>query len=169
MLFRSGIVLFGRAFFQATAVGPTQIEISDHPLLPGGGYDVLLGQGGVGNFRSLELHLELEELATFRQGTDIRTERTVVRRELVKEWKDVQLAPGSRFETHVTVVIPTDAMHSFASDHNAVKWRIAVHGRPERWPAFTRVFPLVVFPAHPGVAADGMDEDDASVARQGIP
>ena len=142
-----GIVLFGRALFQATAVGPTQIEISDHPLLPGSGYDVLLGQGGVGNFRSLELYLELEELATFRQGTDIRTERTVVWRELVKEWRNMQLAPGARFETHVTVAIPPDAMHSFASDHNAVKWRLVVHGRPERRPAFLRVFPLVVFPA----------------------
>jgi hypothetical protein len=38
-------------------------------------------------------------------------------------------------------------MHSFASDHNAVKWRLVVRGRPERRPAFLRVFPLVVFPA----------------------
>lgn len=164
-----GIVLFVRSLVLATAVGTTQLEICDHPLRPGGSYDVLLGQGGTGTLRSLELLLEVEELATFRQGTDIRTERLVVWRESVKAWKDLQPSPGARFETHVTIDIPADAMHSFASDHNAVKWRIAVHGRPERWPAFTRVFPLVVFPAHPGVAADGMDEDDASVARQGIP
>jgi hypothetical protein len=148
-----GIFLFGRALLLATAVGPTQVEISDHPLIPGGSYDVLLSQGGTGTFRELQLLLETEELATFRQGTDTRTERIVVRRERVKEWHDVQLAPGARFETHVTLAIPADGMHSFASDHNAVKWRLVVRGRPERRPAFTRIFPLVVFPAQASAAA----------------
>jgi hypothetical protein len=38
-------------------------------------------------------------------------------------------------------------MHSFASAHNAVRWRIVVRGQPERWPGFVRVFPLIVYPA----------------------
>lgn len=143
----AGVVLFVRRLFLTTAVGTTQLEISDHPLLPGGSYDVLLAQGGAGTFASLTLTLEVEEMASFRQGTDTRTERIIVWRELVKEWKDVQIIPGVRFETHVTVTIPAGAMHSFASEHNAVRWRIVVAGRPERWPAFTRVFPLVVYPA----------------------
>jgi hypothetical protein len=37
-------------------------------------------------------------------------------------------------------------MHSFASGHNAVRWRIEVRGTHARWPAFIRTFPLVVFP-----------------------
>lgn len=143
----AGVVLFVRRLFLTTAVGTTQLEISDHPLLPGSSYDVLLAQGGAGTFASLTLTLEVEEMASFRQGTDIRTERIIVWRELVKEWKDVQITPGVRFETHVTVTIPAGAMHSFTSEHNAVRWRIVVAGRPERWPAFTRVFPLVVYPA----------------------
>lgn len=162
-----GIILFCRALLLATAVGPTQLEISDHPLVPGGSYDVLLGQGGTGTLRTLQLFLEVEELATFRQGTDTRTERTVVWRERVKEWRAIELAPGARFETHITVTIPLAAMHSFASDHNAVKWRIVVRGRPERRPAFLRVFPLVVFPAPASVAASAMD--DSSIAWQGAP
>lgn len=143
----AGVVLFVRRLFLTTAVGTTQLEISDHPLLPGGSYDVLLAQGGAGTFASLTLTLEVEEMASFRQGTDTRTERIIVWRELVKEWKDVQITPGVRFETHVTITIPAGAMHSFTSEHNAVRWRIVVAGRPERWPAFTRVFPLVVYPA----------------------
>ena len=143
----AGVVLFVRRLFLTTAVGTTQLEISDHPLLPGRSYDVLLAQGGSGVFASLTLTLEVEEMASFRQGTDTRTERIIVWRELVKEWKDVQITPGVRFETHVTVAIPAGAMHSFASEHNAVRWRIVVAGRPERRPAFTRVFPLVVHPA----------------------
>jgi hypothetical protein len=142
----AGVVLFVRRLFLTTAVGTTQLEISDHPLLPGNKYDVLLAQSGSGRFESLSLTLEVEEMASFRQGTDTRTERVVVWRELVKEWNDVLITPGVRFETHVTTTIPPGAMHSFASEHNAVRWRIVVAGRPERWAAFTRVFPLVVHP-----------------------
>jgi hypothetical protein len=142
----AGVVLFVRRLILTTAVGTTQLEISDHPLLPGREYDVLLAQGGSGALVSLSLTLEVEEMASFRQGTDTRTERIIVWRELVQEWKDVQITPGVRLETHVTIAIPAGAMHSFASEHNAVRWRIVVAGRPERWPAFTRVFPLVVYP-----------------------
>lgn len=143
----AGVVLFVRRLFLTTAVGTTQVEISDHPLLPGRSYDVLLAQGGAGTFSSLSLTLEVEEMASFRQGTDTRTERVIVWRESVKEWHDVQITPGVRFETHVMIMIPARAMHSFASEHNAVRWRIVVAGHPERRAAFTRVFPLVVHPA----------------------
>jgi len=141
-----GIVVFVWTFLLATAVGPTQFEISDHPLAPGGSYDVLLGQAGTGRFRTLEVFLEVEELATFRQGTDTRTERLVVWRERVKEWHDVELTPGGRFESRFMIDIPADAMHSFASAHNSVHWRIVLRGLSESRPAFTRIFPLVVFP-----------------------
>jgi len=143
----AGVVLFVRRLFLTTAVGTTQLEISDHPLLPGKTYDVLLAQGGLGTLTALTLTLEEEEMASFRQGTDTRTERLIVWRELVKQWERVQITPGVRFETHVMITIPAGAMHSFASEHNAVRWRIVVAGQPERWPAFTRVFPLVVHPA----------------------
>lgn len=142
-----GIVLFVRRLVLTTAVGTTQMEICDHPLFPGRSYDVLLAQSGSGVFRSIALTLEVEEMASFRQGTDTRTERVIVWRETVKEWTNLEITPGVRFETHVTVTIPAGAMHSFASAHNAVRWRIVVRGQPERWPGFVRVFPLIVYPA----------------------
>jgi hypothetical protein len=43
-------------------------------------------------------------------------------------------------------------MHSFTSEHNSVRWMLVVHGTPARWPAFRRVFPLVVFPPATGTA-----------------
>ncbi|MFM7289819.1 MAG: DUF3592 domain-containing protein [Planctomycetia bacterium] len=140
-----GIALFVRSLVLATAIGPTQLEISDHPLVPGSRYDVLLAQGGGGTLRSLALSLELEEQATFRQGTDTRTEQLVVWRRPVAEFRGVNAEPQSRFETRAVVDIPADAMHSFTSAHNAVRWRLVVRGTPERWPAFTRVFPVVIF------------------------
>ena len=143
----ASVCVFLRGLILATAVGTTQLEISAHPLRPGEQYDVLLGQGGSGTFRTLTMTLELVEQATFRQGTDTRTEQVVVWKEQVNAWHDIHLVPNARFESRVRIFIPHDAMHSFTSEHNAVNWRIVVHGSPERWPAFSRIFPLIVFPS----------------------
>lgn len=142
----TGVVLFVRQLFLAAAVGTTQIEISDHPLRPGGRYDVLLAQSGAGTMHDLGLSLELEEQATFHQGTDTRTESLVVIQRPVRAWGLLQLDPTSRFEERMTVEIPVDTMHSFVTEHNAVRWRFVVRGKPSRWPAFVRVFPIIVHP-----------------------
>ncbi len=143
----AGVAVFVRALVLATAVGTTQVEISDHPLLPGHRYEVLLGQGGAGVFTNLEMAVELEEQATFRQGTDTRTERVVVWRAPLGSWPDVQLAPGTRFEGRAEFLVPVTAMHSFASEHNSVTWRVVIRGRPSRWPSFIRSFPVLIYPA----------------------
>jgi hypothetical protein len=142
----AGIVLFARRLLLASAVGPTQVEISGQPLRPGSSYELLLAQGGSGILESLRLSLMLEEQATFTQGTDTRTEKLAVWSREIHSWHDLHLVPGTRFEARSTVTIPADAMHSFASGHNAVRWRIEVRGTHARWPAFVRTFPLVVFP-----------------------
>lgn len=142
----AGVVIFVRALVLQNAVGPTQIEIADHPLRPGDRCDVFIGQGGVGMFRRITLTLQLEELATFRQGTDTRTERQLIREEPVAEWRAVSIVPGRRFEERASFEVPANAMHSFASLHNAVTWRIAVRVEPAKWPAFTRHYPIVVLP-----------------------
>ncbi len=146
----AGMVMFVQRMLLTTAVGTTQLEISAQPLRPGGRYELLLAQGGSGTLDSLRLSLMLEEQATFTQGTDTRTEKTTVWTHDIRSWSDLQLTPGTRFEARATVTIPPDAMHSFASEHNAVRWSLAVHGAPSRWPAFVRTFPLVVFPADTG-------------------
>ncbi len=145
----AGIVLFIREFVLATALGTTQLEISDHPLRPGGRYEVLLAQGGVGEFGELALAIEVEEQATFRQGTDTRIERKVVWQRPLESWRNVEAAPGTRFEGRSLLELPATAMHSFASEHNAVSWRVVVRGRAARWPEFSRSFPVIVHPAPP--------------------
>jgi hypothetical protein len=143
----AAIVTFSRALLLATAAGTTQLEISAQPLRPGGSYDVLVAQGGSGTLESLTMTLELEEQATFRQGTDTRTERLTLWSQPIRSWTGLALAPGTRFEGRAVFAIPLAAMHSFASEHNAVRWSIVVRGAPARWPAFIRTFPLVVVPA----------------------
>lgn len=158
----AGVTLFVRGLFLAAAIGTTQLEISDHPLRPGGRYEVLLAQGGSGPLQELELALELEEQATFRQGTDARSERAVVWRQVVASRQDVELDPVSRFEMQASVCVPADAMHSFVSEHNAVRWRLTVRGTPARWPAFLRMFPVVVYPQ---TATDGIPSRHAPLVR----
>jgi hypothetical protein len=145
----TGIVLFIRLLVLATAVGTTQVEINEHPLRPGGRYELIVAQGGSGTFRTLDVAIAMEEQATFRQGTDTRSERLTVWSQDVHSWRDLQCVPGTRFEARTTLEIPASAMHSFASEHNSVRWLVVVRGRPARWPAFTRTFPVIVFPESP--------------------
>jgi hypothetical protein len=152
----AGIVVFVRSLVLATVVGTTQVEISEHPLLPGGRYEVLLGQGGAGRFKSLDMTVELEEQSTFRQGTDTRTERAVVWRAPLGSWQGLQLAPGTRFEGRGFFQVPATAMHSFTSEHNSVSWKVVIRGRPARWPPFIRSFPVVIYP--PPAAVPATDE-----------
>ena len=151
----ASLAVFVRRGLLTTAVGTTQLEISAQPLRPGGTYQVLLAQGGAGTMQSLRLSLALEEQATFTQGTDTRTERLTVWARDIRTWTDLQLTPGTRFEAQESFTLPADAMHSFASEHNSVRWSIAVHGEAEGWPRFVRTFPLVVFPSEPEAERHG--------------
>jgi hypothetical protein len=162
------IALFVRNLVLATAIGPTQLEISDHPLLPGGRYEVWLAQGGSGRLRSLELAIELEEQATFRQGTDTRSEQLVVWREVVARFQDVRPDADARFEARVAVEVPADAMHSFASPHNAIRWKLVVRGVPERWPDYVRTFPVVVLPPRTSEALLAASPPASLVRREGV-
>ena len=143
----ASIVLFFRQLLFVTAIGPTHVEISGHPLRPGNQYQVLLSQAGSVSFRRLELFLELEEQATFRQGTDVRTERQVVWQSLIRRWNNIEPLSGTPFEAEVQLELPSKAMHSFSSTHNTVSWRLVLRDVPEHWPELVRVFPVVVFPA----------------------
>ena len=148
------IGLFLRRLILATAIGPTHLEISDHPLRPGGRYDIHISQGGSVAFRRLELLLELEEQATYQQGTDVRTEKQVVWSESIRRWERVEPVPGRPFEVDLCIELPRQAMHSFRSAHNSVNWRLLLRGTAGNWPTFRRIFPLVIVPA-PGTAARG--------------
>ncbi len=58
------IYYFLRQLLITTGIGPTTIEISDHPLHPGQRYEILLSQSGHLSVRWLELNLVCEEEAT---------------------------------------------------------------------------------------------------------
>ncbi len=146
------IYFFVRELLVVTAVGPTQLEISDHPLRPGGSYRVYVSQGGRLTINSLELSLVCDEVATYRQGTDTRTELARVYAQPLLARQQVELLPQAAFEEQLDVAIPAQCMHSFKADHNEVRWRLLVRADVAGWPPFERSFPVVVVPLPVGNA-----------------
>ena len=139
-----------------TGMGLTTLEISDCPLVPGHEYQVALAQHGHIHVKSLELWLVCEEEATYRQGTDIRTE--------VRRVYEAAALVAPRFSDRAERAFPgrrrpcrfrAAAMHSFHSPHNSVSWKLVVRGEVAHWPAFERGFPIVVYPGEATHAGRG--------------
>lgn len=148
------IYYFAKQILAQSGVGPTSVEVSDHPLRPGRKYEVFLSQAGQLRLDSLEIALVCEEEATYHQGTDIRTERKNVYRRPVFRKEHFQIEPGMPFEQQCEIELPRGVMHSFHGNHNAVHWKLVVHGDGTSWQSFNRSFPVVVFPA-----ANGKEDD----------
>jgi hypothetical protein len=127
-------------------VGPTSIEISDHPLRPGNCYQVFLGQAGQMFVSRLRLNLVCDEEATYRQGTDVRTESTRVYEQSVLKVGNIQVRPGAPLEKIGQLPIPEAVMHSFQSESNSVRWKLLVTLKPRRWPVLERSFSVVIVP-----------------------
>lgn len=140
---------FFQQLAQATAVGPTAVEISDHPVFPGATYQVYLSQSGRLQIRRLEVCLVCDEEATYRQGTDIRTERRRVFDQCVFAAEDVEIGPGQPYQRQDKLAMPSPVMHSFQAPHNSIQWKLLVRGEVAGWPRFERAFPILVYPATP--------------------
>jgi len=140
------IYYFLRQLIVHTGMGPTIVEVSNHPLYPGGRYELLISQSGHMRMKFLAARLVCEEEVTYHQGTDIRHEVRVVFERDVFRLADFMIEPASTFEKSVEFSVPVEAMHSFSSAHNSVNWRIVVSGEADEWPSFVRSFPLIVYP-----------------------
>ncbi len=142
---RSGQMFF-KSYVQAIGIGSTTVEIEDLPLVPGENYKLLLVQYGRLVIKKLTIRLVCEEESTYHFGTDIRTEQQVVRQIPILDQGRSRIDWGRPLELECEVSIPTDAMHSFQSLHNAIHWKIIVEGEANRWPSYCRSFPVVVYP-----------------------
>lgn len=131
---------------QRLGVGPTVVEINDHPLKPGGIYDLFVSQAGRLKLKRLSVELVCEEETFFRQGTDVRVERHQAFGKYLSRERDVEVDPQVPWEQQFRVEIPKDVMHSFAGTHNAIRWKFVVKGDSRPWPSFCRSYPVVVHP-----------------------
>jgi hypothetical protein len=139
--------MVARQWAISSAVGPTMVEIADHPLAPGCSSEVLVLQSGRLDMDWLEVCVECVEQASYQQGTDVRTETATVWREVLLRCERFHVDYDVPFQRKCLVTIPRQAMHSFASGSNEIRWTLVVRGAPVAWPEFERRFPLVVYPA----------------------
>ena len=151
------VFIFARLLRQTAAIGPTLVEISDHPLLPGNAYRVFLSQSGNLRLKSLGIALVCEEEAVFRQGTNARTENREVFRRSLHGHNEAVIRPGEPLEVQCELPMPPEAMHSFSARHNQVQWKLVVRGEVAEVHGFQRSFPVVVRP------------DSEAAARKGAP
>lgn len=142
----AAIAYVARLLLIAGGVGPTIVEVSDHPLVLGGDYELAISQTGRLHIDSLDVWLVCEEVATFHQGTNSRTTvRRVYEQPLISQ-QQIEIHHGLPFEARARLQAPAAAMHSFQALHNRVEWKIVVRGVVQRWPDFERGFPLVIRP-----------------------
>ncbi len=140
------VAVFARQLRRTARIGPTLLEVSDHPLLPGGKYRVFLSQTGNLTLKTIEIWLICEEEAVFRQGTNARTETREVVRQAVYSAADAVIQPSEAMETECELPIPASAMHSFRANHNQLQWKLVVRSKVADWPPLQRTFPVVVHP-----------------------
>ncbi|MGD9646068.1 MAG: DUF3592 domain-containing protein [Pirellulales bacterium] len=148
-----GLLYFSRTLVRRLSLAPPIVEISAHPLRPGQSCDVLVIQAGGTKLTSYTLELVCEEQATFQQGTNTRTERFSAASFGLASREDFELRRGAPLELRASLQIPPDAMHSFLSVHNEIRWKLRVVARRAGLPDLERSFPLVVLPATEGAQA----------------
>ena len=105
---------------------------------------------------SLKVFLRCEESATYRQGTNTRSETCCVCSKELFRRDNFEIHRGLPLEERCDVEIPAGAMHSFKSSNNEVNWKIVVAGDVDRWPDFARGFPVVVYPRQQAVVRTGV-------------
>jgi hypothetical protein len=140
------LVALVHEFLMSTGVGSTRLEISAHPLAANQTCRVAVSQVGRMNLRWLKVVLVCEERATFAQGTDTRTERLRVARQLLYRVRKADIRSDQPMEAEFELTVPAGSMHSFRSPHNSVDWALLVRGKVARWPLFERRFPVYVYP-----------------------
>jgi hypothetical protein len=140
------VLVFVRFLRDTAGIGPTLVEISDHPLLPGNRYRLFLSQSGNLTLKAFDVSLICEEEGVFRQGTNVRTENREVFRQSLYAGAGAVIRPSEPLETECDLPIPAQAMHSFRAAHNQIQWKLIVRGDVAGWHAFERSFPVVVRP-----------------------
>jgi hypothetical protein len=140
------LVVFLRQLRLVRGVGPTVVEVSAFPLVAGAPARLYLSQSGPLRVQSLRVTLLCEESATYRHGTDTRTETRRVYRGDVHRAANFAIDPDRPHEVRCELAVPGTAMHSFKAEHNEVRWQLLVEAELAGLPHYRQEYPLVVRP-----------------------
>ncbi len=140
-----GVAIIGGFIYQILRVFNPSLRIDAPPAIITPGSSLALPFRVIGRtskLSSLTLTLKGEERATYRRGTDTHTDtRTFFRKTLYETGQGMVMDSGS-----FTLALPVDAMHSFKSSNNEVRWYLEIHGNIPRWPDLAESVILNVVP-----------------------
>jgi hypothetical protein len=142
-----GLAILSAAVWQALigwGIGRTVVEVSEYAPRPGQPFEILIAQHGHMTVNELSVWLVCEEKATYRQGTNTRTDTHRILEKKLDARTGFVISGSGAEELRTKTEIPADAMHSFKAGHNAIQWIIEVRGDIERWPDFKRTFAIRV-------------------------
>ena len=130
-----------------------RVEMDRFPVLPGDEVELLVMQRGGPRLEAMTVHVACTEVARYRQGTDTESVDEVIARHAVE--LDPAPEPGTPAAPEIRgrVRVPEDAMHSFASDHNDVRWTVEIERTFPGTAPVTSSLEFVVAPLSLGVAA----------------
>jgi len=140
------VYFFFRQLFRCTRSGATRLEIDDHPMRPGGEYEVLLTQAGRLSVKRLEMLLTCHEEATYQQGTDTRRESHCAFRQRIFLGEGFEIGLDGPLEVRRRFQLPSTAMHSLKTSHNEIAWKLVVRGEVAGRPEIERSFSVIVYP-----------------------
>ena len=99
-------------------------------------------RGSCRRIRQLQIFVKGEEKATYRRGTNTRTDsETFFRRQLFESTHPLEMATGS-----IEIELPGNLMFSFESGNNEIVWQIEVVGDIPNWPDMRDTYPIDVLP-----------------------
>lgn len=149
-----GLFLFGMFVLQVLALSnPVPVlTLNRRVLCPGDRLEVEWRmQGRVGALRRLRISLEGREEATYRRGTDTKTDREVFATVDLLDAGDPATMAGGR----VARDLPGRLMHSFSAKNNKIVWALRVRGEIPRWPDVDEEFVVTIAPPPAGGPSHG--------------
>ncbi len=99
-------------------------------------------EGSIRSITNFKVILKGTEKATYRQGTKTSTDEHVFHNEVLFETAEpLEIERGS-----VTILIPSDSIHTLTAPNNKIAWTLCVQGEIVNWPDVTGSFPVRVVP-----------------------
>lgn len=140
-------ILAVRDLRRLRAMAPPVIDLSSTSVTPGGRLDVVVALYGEEAFEALTLAVHCLEEAKYDVGSGTNTESAVVYDAVLAE--RARYAGSGLVELARSWTVPDEAMHSFRSENNQVRWYLSLRVRSGRH-VTAEDYDLEVCPGGPG-------------------
>lgn len=140
-----GLLLIFGIFHALLALTNPKVQLSVSESSPALGDEIELNWEAnkpLHKVHEFKISLVGEEAATYRRGTDTRTDTAIFHQTTIVDLAD----PRMQQRGTATVSIPRESMHSFESGNNKINWKLCVAGEIPRFPNIDDTYAITVRP-----------------------